>query len=259
MQTLASRCPDSVFGREHECEKLYALLEQEPSSIQVILGPMNCGKTKLLYAIAQQEKHDSCIAYLNGRSDIFYSPQGLARTLALRLLKLVALLPKSTWNAALRASNQSDLLTLLKGFLQTGLHNWTLTSKQDEVPRIELLQLFDKMSTADALHLVEWQARNMPPTLQMLFEVSTQLLTAWRSTRAVDKPEGLQWPVLVIDYANLLMDWTDEHPAELSQLLKYLKQLTKYKLCHLLIVVSSEHCFTQWLQDRTGECYLVYV
>jgi ATPase domain predominantly from Archaea len=256
MQTLASRCPDSVFGREHECEKLYALLEQEPSSIQVILGPMNCGKTKLLYAVAQQEKHDSCIAYLNGRSDIFYSPQGLARTLALRLPKLVALLPESTWNAALRASNQSDLLTLLKGFLQTGLLNWTPTSKQDEIARIELLQLIDKMSTVDALHLVGWQARNMSPTLQMLFEVFTQLLTAWRSTRAVDKPEGfkLQWPVLVIDYANLLMDWTDEHPAELSQLLKCLKQLTNYKLCHVLLVVSSEYHFTQWLQDRKGEC-----
>jgi hypothetical protein len=216
---------------------------------------MNCGKTKLLYAVAQQEKHDSCIAYLNGRLDIFYSPQGLARTLALRLPKLVALLPKSTWNAALRASNQRDLLTLLQGFLHIGLHNRTTTSNQNEIARsTELLQLLDKISTADALHLVEWQARNMPPTLQMLFEVFTQLLTAWRSTRAVDKPEGLQWPVLVIDYANLLMDWTDGHPAELSQLLKYLKQLTNYKLCHVLLVVSSEYHFTQWLHDREGEC-----
>jgi hypothetical protein len=152
----------------------------------------------------------------------------------------------------LRASGQSDLLTLLKGFLQIGLHNWTPTSKQDEISRTELLQLFDKMSTADALHLIEWQARNVPPTLQMLFEIFAQLLTAWRSARAVDKSE----PVLVIDYANLLMNWmnwTDEHPAELSQLLKYLKRLTKYKLCHVLIVVSSEYHFTQWLQDRKGE------
>eukprot|EP00953_Heterococcus_sp_UTEX-ZZ885_P019689 10991-Heterococcus_DN1.PRE.1 len=132
----------------------------------------------------------------------------------------------------------------------SGLLNWTPTSKQDEIARIELLQLIDKMSTVDALHLVEWQARNMSPTLQMLFEVFTQLSTAWRSTRAVDKPEGLQWPVLVIDYANLLMNWTDEHPAELSQLLKYLNQLTKYKLCHVLLVVSSEYHFTQWLHDR---------
>jgi hypothetical protein len=118
----------------------------------------------------------------------------------------------------LRASNQSDLLTLSKGFLQTSMHNRTPTSNQDEIARIELLQRFDKMSTADTVRLIEWQARNVPPTLQMLFETFTQLLTAWRSARAVEKPEGLQWPVLVIDYANLLTNWTDKHPAELRQL-----------------------------------------
>jgi hypothetical protein len=50
-----------------------------------MLGPINCGKTKLLYAVAQQEKHDSCIAYLDGRLDNFHSPQVLARALAQRL------------------------------------------------------------------------------------------------------------------------------------------------------------------------------
>ena len=51
MQPLSSKCPEAVFGREHECEKLYTLLEQEPSAIQVILGPCNSGKTKLQYGL----------------------------------------------------------------------------------------------------------------------------------------------------------------------------------------------------------------
>jgi hypothetical protein len=160
-----------------------------------------------------------CIAYLDGRSDNFRSPGGLVWALHQRQQRLLALLPDSKWDAALQASSQGDLSTL--------------SSK-----------------------LIAPREYSLPPTqgLQLLSETTAQLLTAWRSILAADNPEGLQWPVLVIDYANVLMDWTDEHPTELSQLLNYLKQLTKGKLCHVLLVESSEYHFTHWLQNRKGEC-----
>jgi hypothetical protein len=198
---------------------------------------------------------------VDGRSpaDNFHSPQGFATALVKRLPKLVALLPGRTWNAALSASNQGDLLTLLKRFLKTVVCNRTPRSTKSVLEHTdattELLQMLDELSTAGALELIATLAWDAPFSLQLLFETFTLLLTAWRSVRAVDKPEGLQWPTLVIDYANLLMGWTDEHPAELSQLLEYLKQLTADKLCHVVIVVSSEHQFTHWPQDRKGKCY----
>jgi hypothetical protein len=108
LSSTSCRCPESVFGREHESEKVYELLEQEPSLVQVILGPCSSGKTKLLRDIATQERSasNSCIAYLDGRSDNFYAPGGLVAALAWRQRKLLALLPEIQWDAALQASKR---------------------------------------------------------------------------------------------------------------------------------------------------------
>jgi hypothetical protein len=38
----------SIFGREHERKQLEALLGQRPTSMHVILGPRNCGKSTFI-------------------------------------------------------------------------------------------------------------------------------------------------------------------------------------------------------------------
>lgn len=55
--SLLYACP---YNREHETMELDWLCHREPSSIRVILGPRNCGKTATL------------VSYLQGKDNIVY-------------------------------------------------------------------------------------------------------------------------------------------------------------------------------------------
>jgi hypothetical protein len=63
---------------------------------------------------------------------------------------------------------------------------------------------------------------------------------------------GSQWPVIIIDEANKLMNWTDRYPGQLDSFLSNLVALSKEgRRCHV-ILATSEYAFQAWLND--GEC-----
>ena len=63
------------------------------------------------------------------------------------------------------------------------------------------------------------------------------------------QPKETHWPVLVIDEANVLMSWTDSHPAELRGLLQFFVTITKQKLCHV-VMATAESRYPTWLSNR---------
>jgi len=60
---------------------------------------------------------------------------------------------------------------------------------------------------------------------------------------------GSPWPVVVIDEANVLMDWKCSHPEELASFLGFLVKTSKQdNRCHV-ILATSEYAFQAWLTD----------
>ena len=61
--------------------------------------------------------------------------------------------------------------------------------------------------------------------------------------------DGSQWPVVVIDEANVLMEWTEENRRELNSFMRNLVALSKQEnRCHVLLA-TSEYTFQGWLTD----------
>ena len=55
--------------------------------------------------------------------------------------------------------------------------------------------------------------------------------------------------MLVIDEANKLMSWSDEHPQQLASLLSFFVRLTKEQSrCHVMLA-TSEYGFQAWLNN----------
>jgi hypothetical protein len=77
------------------------------------------------------------------------------------------------------------------------------------------------------------------------------LIAALGENKAADTRPS--WPVLVIDEANLLMDWKRSHPGYVDSILGYLVAISKQdNACHVILATSQYYAFRAWLWQ--GEC-----
>ena len=78
------------------------------------------------------------------------------------------------------------------------------------------------------------------------------LLDAWDQNiagRSSDSGNSRDWPVLIIDEANALMQWSDISPLELSNLLSFFVKITKQDgRCHVLMA-TSDFGYQIWLDN----------
>eukprot|EP00953_Heterococcus_sp_UTEX-ZZ885_P003894 2611-Heterococcus_DN1.PRE.1 len=83
--------------------------------------------------------------------------------------------------------------------------------------------------------------------LTKVIQAYESLLNGWEAARKEERCTGLQWPVLIIDEANVLQEWSDTHERDLGTLLRFFVGNTKHrKRCHVLLV-TSEYGFQYWL------------
>ncbi|KAG5176285.1 hypothetical protein JKP88DRAFT_335933 [Tribonema minus] len=90
----------------------------------------------------------------------------------------------------------------------------------------------------------------VPLGLPQVLTAFEALLEAWEKRRRDrDLKQTLQWPVLVIDEANKLEAWQQNHVDDLDALISFLIRITKEaNLCHVFLV-TSECGFEEWLQQ----------
>ena len=95
------------------------------------------------------------------------------------------------------------------------------------------------------------------PEIKLLFPIHViflcrGLLDAWVQNlpgRSSGPGNSREWPVLIIDEANELMQWSDSSPLELSNLLSFFVKITKQDgRCHLLMT-TSEFGYQIWLNN----------
>ncbi len=73
------------------------------------------------------------------------------------------------------------------------------------------------------------------------------LLDAWEMKLCAK--DSYQWPVFVIDEANALMSWSNEHAVELKGLLAFFVSISKQRQrCHVLMA-TSEYGYQAWLNS----------
>eukprot|EP00953_Heterococcus_sp_UTEX-ZZ885_P017989 10055-Heterococcus_DN1.PRE.1 len=83
--------------------------------------------------------------------------------------------------------------------------------------------------------------------LTKVIQAYESLLKGWEGARKEERCTGFQWPVLIIDEANVLQEWSGTHERHLGTLLRFLVGNTKdMNRCHVLLV-TSEYGFQYWL------------
>ena len=218
----------SIFDRTHEREQLDALLGQSPASIRVILGPRSCGKSTFLRDYVLQQKLNNSICYIDCRMFDITTPDGFAEVLVQQ--GLPALIRNIDWE------------------------HWEQVKK----PVLAVADMFSvkvpvgfgsevTVKLADLFKQVVLGEQSSKSGLKKVIQAYESLLKGWEAARKEDRCTGLQWPVLIIDEANVLQAWSDTHERDLGTLLRFFVGNTKdMKRCHVLLV-TSEYGFQYWL------------
>eukprot|EP00898_Chlorokybus_atmophyticus_P005013 jgi/Chlat1/5512/Chrsp360S05330 len=186
-----------LFGREYELEQLEKLCSGCPKGITVIHGPRNCGKTKILEAFVQRSGPEGTRSYIDCRMTAMRTHGYMADALIQVALPAIASLLPQKATAAWATQFPRVLRKMPDGALITS--------------GLGVLSLI-----MDALVDRFLGKPSVPTSLQSVLQAYNALLDAWEAARKAGTLTATGIPVLVIDYANVIMDWSKEYPDDLK-------------------------------------------
>jgi AAA+ ATPase superfamily predicted ATPase len=223
----------SLFDRHVEFAALEELVSDAPSSITLVLGPRDSGKTKLMTTFAQRYRLDG-VCYIDCRGFRASHPTDFARALGTK-----------------------GLPALVTGLPDPGKH-WVILKQIAQVMSMFTVEWVvgkdgPRLSANAGKGLDEYQKDKdkAVPSIESIINIYTQLLSRWREAASKDGKRLLR-PVIVLDEANKLMNWGAEYNTDLDALLEFFKKITKQDQAAHVVLVTSEYAFQGWLTDR--EC-----
>ncbi|KAG7672243.1 putative ATP-binding protein [Nannochloris sp. 'desiccata'] len=197
-----------IFNRKEELAALNLRLDDSPSELLILLGPANCGKTKLLQEVKKDRELAQAvigegpppILYLNCRGKDISSPQQFAN--AIRELVIGDAVLKNWW---------AGIKLKFPGF------------------ELDLEKIFEP-------------AAGKRPMESIIASLTTFL----EATRPLPYK-----PVIIIDEANVLLDWHDDPGhTQLKALLRFFVKTTKEDHLGHFVLASSESFVIDFLEKE---------
>ncbi|KAG5180598.1 hypothetical protein JKP88DRAFT_323638 [Tribonema minus] len=229
------------FDRTEERERLCNLLSQEPNTIFLMMGPVSCGKSRLVEDIVEDllrgdGKHQGSGAlYINLRRKDSKTPALFASALARKgVAPLINGLPADRQQsidataAAFHSTFKVEQDMDMKRFSKVTATLWDAIKAQQEQDKKQHCQQEDPLSKSSSITQV--------------IEMYEKILQQWEWARQAKELTQVkhQWPVVVTDEVDKFCQWTDEHHADRQTLLEYFVKATKAKnTCHVLLVTAD--------------------
>ena len=208
---------DDFFGRKVEQSLLLAQLQQSPTSILVLVGPYNSGKTRLLKEVlVERKKHKGLVTFVNGRSQKL-TDAGIM--------------------AALLKEQGARQLCELKQTLKTTGRMADAAAAPGILDRIKFVFGVDAEPLAMPRSVQKTFQEDAPCSLHDVIKAYGSLLRLSSSTTILGTSS---LPVVCIDEANVLMGWYKGGAAmedDLDALLRFFVKVRATLCCCFLI-----HC-----------------
>eukprot|EP00898_Chlorokybus_atmophyticus_P005016 jgi/Chlat1/5515/Chrsp360S05332 len=249
--------PGDLFDREYELDQLEALCSVYPQGISVIYGPRNCGKTKVLKAFVQRRDLEGTRSYIDCRETLMSTPAEMADALLnLPLPALGLQLPKKALSLLAKLPNIPWVVRLL--FLALAvtptIEGFTFAARS-----AGFVDTYDKVRRDEAEKVSAPQITREPASLKSVLAAYSALLDEWERARREGEIKAKGYPLLVIDEANVIMDWSDDYLTDLKALVRFLIRNTKQEGRAHVILVTSDSAFISWLTQNVGvEFYQTY-
>ncbi|GAX78369.1 hypothetical protein CEUSTIGMA_g5811.t1 [Chlamydomonas eustigma] len=238
--TTTTLLRSNIFNRILELEKLETTVKGDPSQILVVLGPRSCGKTAL-FSSHFSERQDTL--YINCRDFDATIPQDFVKEVLKVLMdKMSTLIKEKDWEQLIRSLPPKILAGFASGFkinmTAARMKSWTFTLSDELVKSIMSVD----------------PAKNEEPDMNALIKAFKLLLDVWEKaivtkSGGIAPGEIMRRPVIVIDEANVMMDWNKDYAKDMRTLLRFFVSITKEKKRSHVFLVTSEYGYQTWLSE----------
>eukprot|EP00877_Chromochloris_zofingiensis_P011590 jgi/Chrzof1/6685/Cz19g05200.t1 len=195
LDVICSRWP--FFNRKQELQSLNVMFSRRPTSITVLLGPRNTGKSALLKEYMRTRDLAGTKCYIDARMS---TPDALGRALLELSLPKVARQVQGLFSSAKNIAQ-----TVGKALEALGNSEVTISGK-----------------AISAVLAALGGDKEAKPPLSAVIRAYRVVLDAWDEARAQGQLEDSSPPLLVLDEAHVLMRWSEQHKTDLQELLRFL-------------------------------------
>jgi hypothetical protein len=231
-----------AFDRPHERNQLLSTFSSPPSRILVVTGPPNSGKTVLLRRIADELQLGDSVCFIDCREKDVSSPAAFAAVLAKAgLPSILEQLPRSVLE---ELGKTAPLLAAVVALLPLRILEQAVGPATARTPGGSITSMQEAVAAA---------ALSGPWSLAAVLEAYVELLAAWERMPPASRAAAargwrgdsgrlggglvvtqVQVPVLIIDEASELMEWSEEYPRDLKRLANFLLSISKARRrCHV--------------------------
>ncbi|KAG7674720.1 hypothetical protein KSW81_006147 [Nannochloris sp. 'desiccata'] len=216
------------YNRSFEMKFLQEKLDNRPIEVLLIVGPKNCGKSRLKAELISRDATNQPVIYVDCGLEGAPTPKDMAQ----QLLKLIMERRKTFfWYWFITVVEKLSGFPLLPEQVKYGMEMSSVIGK------VVKKGFFNeaKAELGDLAHI----QKSFLALLDMLPTCGTI--------------SQKKYPTIIIDEVNRLREWEEKYPTDLTNFVDFLQRIAKQEKKAHVILLTSESFMVSWLQRGNGE------
>jgi hypothetical protein len=222
------------YNRSSEMKFLQKTLDIRPIEVLLIVGPKNCGKSRLKTELISRDTTNQRIIHVNCGLQAVPTPKDMAQ----QLQKIIMERRRNKWN--------------LEFFLSLVI---AVTEKAGFKALPEKVRYGMKLSEAIGKMVAKGffnEDLAIKAKLGNLGHIQDSFLALLETLPECGISQD-KYPIIIIDEVNKLRQWQKRYPDELTNFMDFLQRISKEEKKAHVILLTSESFMVSWLQRGNGD------
>ena len=236
IQREAAKGPVNLrfYNRANEMKFLQDILAQLPEEVLLIVGPKNCGKSRLKTELISRDTTNQRIIHVNCGLQAVATPKDMAQ----QLQKIVV-------------DRYGNIWSVLKLFWYCCLAVVEKVSRFSFLP--DNVKRWMELSTViQKLMVFNGYFNKAKAELGDLGHIQNSFLALLETLPECGISQD-KYPIIIFDEVNKLRQWQKKYPDELSGFVDFLQRISKEEKKAHVLFLTSESFMVSWLQKGHGD------
>ena len=216
------------YNRSSEMKFLQEKLDNRPIEVLLIVGPKNCGKSRLKAELISRDATNQLVIHVDCGLEGAPTPKDMAQ----------------------------QLLRLIMERRKTFFWYWfiTVVEKLSGFPLLpEQVKYGMEMSTVIGKVVKKGFFNETKAELGDLAHIQKSFLALLETLPTCGTISQKKYPIIIIDEVNRLREWEEKYPTDLTNFVDFLQRIAKQEKKAHVILLTSESFMVSWLQRGNGE------
>ena len=218
------------YNRPSAMKFLQRKLAILPMEVLLIVGPQNCGKSRLKAELISRDTTNQRIIHVNCGLQAVLTPKHMAQLLQQIIMER-------------RRNNQSWLKWVI-----------TVAEKASGLQVLpEKIRYGMEMSAAIGKVMADGYFNQAKAELGDLAHIQKSFLALFETLRTCGTTSKEKYPIIIIDEVNRLREWEEEYKTQLNDFMEFLQRISKQAREAHVVLLTTEYFMVPWLLRGNGD------